>query len=182
MPIFQCASGLVLPSTFHLSLCSECALLQEERESGNEGVQEEKGEQGVGEESKVSVATSSIYFIYNVQPNTRWGLTKWAEIFDYNNVINLMSRGKINFRIIWTWKSQLFALTCMSICTCSPPKIFLNLKLPAKCMYSSKRHLPLYKQIVYEIKITIRKKKKKTFTWAHMYKFHQWGVRDAFCS
>lgn len=36
--------------------------------------------------------------------------------------------------------------------------IFKLLKLPAKLMYSSKRHLPLYKQIIYEIKLTIRKK------------------------
>lgn len=49
MAIFQCASGLVLPSSFHLLLCSDCAWLQEEREFGNKGVQEERGEQGVGE-------------------------------------------------------------------------------------------------------------------------------------
>lgn len=83
MAIFQCASGLVLPSSFHLLLCSDCAWLQEEREFGNKGVQEERGEQGVGgvegwegEESKVSVATSSKWLIYNVQPNaniqTEW--------------------------------------------------------------------------------------------------------------
>ncbi len=64
-----------------LALLRMCMTARRERESGNEGVREERGEQGVGgvegwggEESKVSVETSSISkeFIYNVQPNTRW--------------------------------------------------------------------------------------------------------------
>lgn len=43
-----------------LALLRMCITARRKRESGNEGVQEERGEQGVGEESKVSVATSSI--------------------------------------------------------------------------------------------------------------------------
>lgn len=35
-------------------------------------------------------------------------------------------------------------------------------------MYSSKRHLPLYKQIVYDIKLTIRKKKTHIYMSAYV--------------